>query len=53
MKKFFRNIKFLTIWGMNQIYSLKDLRLDTPISGTTFLVLVVLWFLLLNYFFLF
>jgi hypothetical protein len=53
MKKLFRNVKFLSIWGMNQIYSLKDLRLDTPISLPTFILVLFCWFILLTYFLLF
>jgi hypothetical protein len=53
MKKLFSNVKFFTIWVLNSLYSLKDLRLDTPVSLPTFIISIVLWFLLLTYFFLF
>jgi hypothetical protein len=53
MKKFFTNIKFFLIWGVNKIYSVKDLRPDTPISLPTFIFTVVTWFIILNYFLLF
>jgi hypothetical protein len=53
MKKVLFNIKFFTIWVLNSLYSLKDLRLDTPVSLPTFIISIVLWFLLLTYFFLF
>ena len=53
MKKLFSNVKFFLIWSMNQIYSLKDLRLDTPISFTTLILVLFSWFILLTYFLLF
>jgi len=53
MKKLFNNAKFFLIWGMNQIYSLKDLRLDTPVSLPTVIVVLFCWFILLTYFLLF
>jgi hypothetical protein len=53
MKKFFTNIKFFLIWGVNEIYSLKDLRLSTPISLPTTIFVLVSWFILLTYFLLF
>jgi hypothetical protein len=53
MKKLFSNVKFFLIWSMNQIYSLKDLRLDTPISLPTFILVLFCWFILLTYFLLF
>ena len=53
MKKFFSNIRFFLIWGINEIYSLKDLRLDTPISLPVALLILVFWFFLLTYFLLF
>jgi hypothetical protein len=49
MKKFFSNIRFFLIWGINEIYSLKDLRLDTPISLPTMVIILISWFIILTY----
>ena len=46
MKKFLRNIKFLLIWAVN---SLCALRLDTPISLPTAIVILGSWFAILTY----
>ena len=49
MTKLFRNVKFLLIWGINKIYSIKDLRLDTPVSLPTMILVLVSWFIFLTY----
>ena len=53
MKKLINNVKFFLIWGVNKIYSVKDLRLSTPISLPTTVFVLVSWFTLLTYFLLF
>ena len=53
MKKLFRNVKFFLIWGLNSIYSLKDLRLDTPVSLPTTILILTSWFIFLSYILLF
>ena len=49
MKKFLLNVKYFGIWGINKIYSLKYLRLDTPISLPTTIIVICVWFALLTY----
>jgi hypothetical protein len=49
MTKLFKNVKFFLIWGINEIYSLKDLRLDTPISLPTMVIILISWFIILTY----
>ena len=49
MKKLVLNVKYFGIWGMNEIYSLKDLRLNTPISLPTVIMVMCVWFVLLTY----
>jgi hypothetical protein len=53
MKKVFTNVKFFLIWVLNSLYSLKDLRWNTPISLPVFIVILIIWFVVLNYFLLF
>jgi hypothetical protein len=53
MKKLLTNIMFFLIWGANSIYSLKDLRLSTPVPLPTMIIILVSWFLLLSYLLLF
>ena len=53
MTKLFKNVKFFLIWGVNKIYSIKDLRLDTAISLPTVILVLVSWFIFLTYFLLF
>jgi hypothetical protein len=53
MKKLFSNVKFFTIWVLNSLYSLRDLRWDTPISLPVFIIILIIWFTVLNYFLLF
>jgi hypothetical protein len=53
MKKLFRNVKFFLIWGVNSLYSVKDLRLSTPVSLPAVLFILGSWFILLTYFLLF
>jgi hypothetical protein len=50
MKKFLLNVKYFGIWGINSICSL---RWDTPISLPVFIIILVIWFVVLNYFLLF
>ena len=50
MKKLLRNTKFLLIWAVN---SLCALRLDTPVSLPTAIVILGSWFAILTYFLLF
>jgi hypothetical protein len=49
----FRNVRFFLVWAANTAYSVKDLRLDTPVSLPVFITLVLVWFMVLNYIFLF
>ena len=49
MKKLILNVKYFGIWGINKIYSLKYLRLDTPVSLPTTIIILVSWFVLLTY----
>jgi hypothetical protein len=49
MKKLILNVKYFGIWGINKIYSLKDLRLDTPIPLPTMIIILVAWWILLTY----
>ena len=53
MKNVFRNVRFFLVWAANNVYSIKDLRLDTPVSGKRFIIIVLVWFIVLNYIFLF
>ena len=46
MKKFLLNVKYFGIWVIN---SLCALRLDTPISLPTTIVVICVWFVLLTY----
>ena len=46
MKKLLRNTKFLLIWAVN---SLCALRLDTPVSLPTAIIILVGWFVILTY----
>jgi hypothetical protein len=48
MKKLILNVKYFGIWGINKIYSLKDLRLDTPIPLPTVILILVIWLMLLT-----
>jgi hypothetical protein len=50
-----RNVQILFSHGQfaNTAYSVKDLRLDTPVSLPVFITLVLVWFMVLNYIFLF
>jgi hypothetical protein len=48
MTKLFRNVKFLLIWSANKMYSLKDLRLDTPVSLPTMILVLFCWFIFFN-----
>jgi hypothetical protein len=50
MKKLFRNVKFLSIWVANSIYSLRFLRLHTPVSLPATIIILGIWFALLTYF---
>ena len=49
MKKFLLNVKYFGIWVLNNLYSLKDLRLDTPVSLPTIIIILGAWFVLLTY----
>ena len=49
MKKFLLNVKYFGIWVLNNLYSLKDLRLDTPVSLPTMIIILGAWFVLLTY----
>jgi hypothetical protein len=53
MKNVFRNVRFFLVWAANTVYSVKDLRLDTPVSLPVFITSVLVWFMVLNYIFLF
>jgi hypothetical protein len=50
MKKLFRNVKFLLIWVANSIYSLRFLKLSTPVSLPVVIIILGTWFTLLTYF---
>ena len=49
MKKLVLNVKYFGIWVINKVYSLKDLRLDTPVSLPTTIIVMGVWFVLLSY----
>ncbi len=46
MKNVFKNVKFFGIWVLNSLYAL---RLDTPISLPTTIIILLSWFALLTY----
>jgi hypothetical protein len=46
MKKLVLNVKYFGIWGINSICAL---RLDTPVSLPTTIIVMGVWFVLLSY----
>jgi hypothetical protein len=49
MKNILLNIKYVGIWGINEVHSLKYLRLDTPVSLPTVVITLIAWFAFLTY----